>query len=83
MGGHGDLLSSGATASDEQALVISAALLSLAARVDAVAFSMGRAAGEVRAEWQGPHRYRFDAELTRRDAQAATVIADCRRLAAR
>lgn len=72
-----------AMGSEEQAQAVSAALLALAARVDAVALAMGRAAGEVRAEWQGPHRSRFDMELTKRDAQAATVIADCRRLAAR
>lgn len=68
---------------DLHARVVSEALLALAARADAATVLMARAAGEVRAGWQGPHRARFDVELTHRDAQAAAIIADCRRLAAR
>lgn len=59
------------------------ALLALAARVDEVSVDLARAAATVREGWQGPHRARFDTERARRDALASSLLADCRRLAAR
>ncbi|MEO6987559.1 MAG: hypothetical protein ABI239_02835 [Aquihabitans sp.] len=63
--------------------VLSNALLKLANSLDASTASLVRAATELRGEWDGPHRSRFDAEQARRNAHTAALIADCRRLAVR
>ena len=58
------------------------ALRALAARLDQLAEARARAARDVRIEWSGPLRDRFDAERARRDAAAAHLVARCRSVAA-
>ena len=60
---------------------LTAALIEVAGRLEALAAHRAGLARAARVDWAGPHRVQFDAERANRDAQTAALVARCRRLA--